>query len=260
MASNGTVSTHLGSGKRRLPEAVAPAAKRQRTESTSAPVFSISTELLGAILGGMGLVTSPPLPISFQAFRFLVHVDLNSIGVNLCEIPFDFGWELKLWIFDGELGATIAYGPSELVDRIVERDPESSFSDDDSDEMHVTGWELVVYDESMHIDGSGHEVGSGPLEPEIEMQTRAEPMFEPEPEAEPLPEPPVVSETVKGTGSEPSVVLETGEGTRAEPVFVPETGEETGSDAPIDTEKMADPVMQDFSKPFPVFDYLDDFC
>ena len=246
MVSTGIVSAHLGSGKRRLSDADAPAAKRQRIESTSAPMFSISTELLGGNSWRYGSCDFTSITNLFQAFRFLVHVDLSSIGVNLCEIPFDFSWELKLWIFDGELGATIAHGPSELVDRIVERDPESSLSDDDSDEMHVTGWELVVYDESMHIDGSGHEVGSGPLEPEIEMQTRAEPMFEPEPEAEPLPEPPVV--------------FETGEGTRAEPVFVPETGEETGSDTPIDTEKMADPVMQDFSKPFPVFDYLDDFC
>ena len=75
-----------------------PAAKRQRTGSSSAPVVFISTELLGAILGGMGLVISPPLPLAFQPFRFLVSVDLSSIGLNLCDIPFDFGWELKLWI------------------------------------------------------------------------------------------------------------------------------------------------------------------
>jgi len=132
MASSGNVSALLGSGKRRLSEAVAPAAKRLRIASTPAPLFFVPTDILGAILGGMGLVTSPPLPISFQPFRFLVHVDLSPIGVNLCEIPFDFGWELKLWFFDGELGETIAHGPSELVDRVVERDPESSMSDDGS--------------------------------------------------------------------------------------------------------------------------------
>ena len=145
MASSGNVSALLGSGKRRLSEAVVPAAKRQRTASTPAPLFFVPTDILGAILGGMGLVTSPPLPIVSQPFRFLVHADLSSIGVNLCDVPFNFGWELNLWIFDGEMGETIAHGPSELVDRVAEREPESSMSDDDSDEMHVTGWELVVY-------------------------------------------------------------------------------------------------------------------
>jgi len=98
MASTGIVSAHLGSGKRRLSDADAPAAKRQRTASSTAPLFFTPLDLLGAILGGMGLNTSPPLPISFQPFRFLTLVDLSSIGINLCEIPFNFGWELKLWI------------------------------------------------------------------------------------------------------------------------------------------------------------------
>ena len=224
----------------------APAAKRQRTEPTSAPLFFIPIDLLGAILGGMGLATSPPLPISFQPFRFLVYADLSSIGVNLCAIPFNFGWELNLWIFDGELGEKIAHAPSELLDRVVAMDSESSLSDDDSDAMHVTGWELVEYVGSVHVDESGNEVESGPPESEIEMQTRAEPMLEPETEAETLPEPPVVPET--------------GEGTRSEPVFVPETEDETVSENPIEVEKMADPVIQDFSKPFPVSDFLDEFA
>ena len=170
----------LGSGKRRLSEAVVPAAKRQRTASTPAPLFFVPTDLLGAILGGMGLVTSPPLPIVFQPFRFLVHADLSPIGVSLCEIPFDFGWELKLWIFGGELGIQIAQGPSDLVDRVVDREivmeDESSLSDDDSDEMHVTGWELIVYVGSGQDVGSGHEVESDPHGPEIESQTRVEPV------------------------------------------------------------------------------------
>ena len=172
-------------------------------------------------------MTSPPLPISFQLFRFLVHVDLSSIGVNLCEIPFDFGWELKLWIFYGESGVQIAQGPSDLLDRVVEREivmeDESSMSDDDSNPMHVTGWELAEYV------GSRNEVELRPPEPEIEMQTRAEPILEPEIEAETLPEPPVVPET--------------GEGTRSEPVFVPETEEETVSENPFEAEKMADPII-----------------
>jgi len=104
MAFNGSV---LGFGKCRLSDEVAPAAKRQWVGSSSVPVFSISADLLGAILGGMGLVISPPLPLAFQPFRFLVSVDLSSIGLNLCDIPFDFGWELKLWIFDGESGVRI---------------------------------------------------------------------------------------------------------------------------------------------------------
>ena len=136
MASNGST---LGSSKHWLSDEVVPAAKRQRTGSSSAPVFFTSTELLGAILRGMGLVISPPLPLAFQPFCFLVCVDLSSIGLNLCEIPFDFGWELQLWNLDGESGVQIAQGPSELVDRVVEMDDESSLSDDDSDEVHVTG-------------------------------------------------------------------------------------------------------------------------
>ena len=115
MASSSYVSTHLGSCKRRLSEAVAPAAKRQRTEPIPAPLFFTPIDLLAAILGGMGLVTSPPLPIVCQPFRFLVHADLSSIGVNLCDIPFDFGGELNLWVFDGELGETIALSPSDLA-------------------------------------------------------------------------------------------------------------------------------------------------
>jgi len=209
MASNGTVSTHLGSGKRRLSEAMVPAAKRHRTEGYPAPLFFTPLDLLGAILGGMGLNSSPPLPISFQPFRFLVHVDLSSIGVNLCEIPFDFGWELNLWIFDGEVGDKIAHAPSELIDRVVERGPESSMSDDDSDDMHVTGWELVVFNGSLPVvesgmevdsnprmlDVSGMEVDSHPLLLEFEVETQAEPMIESESKVEPQPELSVMAET-----------------------------------------------------------------
>jgi len=35
-------------------------------------------------------------------------VDLSSIGLNLSEIAFDFGWELQLWNLDGESGVKIA--------------------------------------------------------------------------------------------------------------------------------------------------------
>ena len=148
MASSGSI---FGSDKRRLSDEVVPAAKRHRAGSSSAPVLSISVDLLGAIFGGMGFVISPPLPLVCQPFRFLVCVDLSSIGLNLCEIPFDFGWELKLWNLDGESGVKIAQELSELVDRVIVVDDESSLSDDDSDKVYVTGWELVVY-------GSGQEL------------------------------------------------------------------------------------------------------
>ena len=250
-----TSSSVLGSGKRRLSDEVAPAAKRQRTESSSVPMLSISAELLGAILGGMGLVISPPLPLAFQPFRFLVYVDLSSIGLNLCEIPFDFGWELKLWNLDGESGVQIVQGPSELVDREIEMDDESSLSDDDSDEMHVTGWELVVYVGSGHDVGSRHEVGSEPHGPEIESQPQAEPVFIPETGEETLSEPLFVPETEEEPMSEPVVVPETGEETMSETLFDTETPSETVGESGTAT----DPVS-DFSKPFPVFDFLDDFA
>ena len=119
-------SSSLGSGKRSLSGAVVPVTKRLRAESSSAPTLFVSTELLGAILGGMGLVISPPLPLAFQPFRFLVCVDLSSIGLNLRE--FDFGWELQLWNLDGESGVKIAQGPSELVDRVILVGDDSSLS------------------------------------------------------------------------------------------------------------------------------------
>jgi len=153
MASSGS---SLGFGKRRLSNEVVPTAKRLRVESSSAPVLGGSTELLGAILGDMGLVISPPLPLAFQPFRFLVCVDLSSIGLNLCEIPFDFGWELQLWNLDGESGVKIAQGSSELVDRVFEVDDQSCLSDDDSDEVHETGG-------SWWLSGLGKRSGLNPL-------------------------------------------------------------------------------------------------
>jgi len=67
-AAMSSSSSSLGSSKRSLSDAVVPAAKRLRAESSSAPVLFVSTELLGAILEGMGLIISPPLPLAFQPF------------------------------------------------------------------------------------------------------------------------------------------------------------------------------------------------
>ena len=86
---------------------------------------------------------------------------------------------------------------------------ESSLSDDDSDEMHVTGWELIVYVGSGQDVGSGHEVESEPHGPEFESQTRAEPVS--------------VSEIGAGTLSDPLFASETGEETMSDPVFLSET-------------------------------------
>ena len=64
MAFNGS---SLGSGKRRLSDEVIPAAKRQRAGSSSAPVLGGSTELLGAILGGVVTSTVGGTQIEFDA-------------------------------------------------------------------------------------------------------------------------------------------------------------------------------------------------
>jgi len=63
------------------------------------PILSISAELLTAILEGKGLEISPPLPIICKPFGFLKCANLRSVGLELEDVPCEFGWDLVLFEF-----------------------------------------------------------------------------------------------------------------------------------------------------------------
>ena len=55
------------------------------------PVLSISAELLTAIFGDKGLETSPSLPIVCKTFGFLKSLNLRSVGLELEDVPDEYG-------------------------------------------------------------------------------------------------------------------------------------------------------------------------
>ena len=52
------------------------------------------TSVFPASPAGMGFNFLSPLPIISKAFGFLKNVDLRTLGLDLSDIPVNFGWEL----------------------------------------------------------------------------------------------------------------------------------------------------------------------
>jgi len=95
----------------------------------------------------MGFAISPPLPITCNPFRFLKSLNLNSIGLGLKAIPFDFGWNLVIWKpFGVQFEPTAILGPNEAGIEIVDVLDDSSPPEEDGDSDSVrteTGSEPV---------------------------------------------------------------------------------------------------------------------
>ena len=73
---------------------------------TATTLFS---QLLAALIEGK--LAEPPRPIRYEPFGFLKSIDLKNIGLNLADIPYDFGWNLVPF---GEVGACLRSGKEQI--------------------------------------------------------------------------------------------------------------------------------------------------
>ena len=114
---------------------MSPAGKRLHAASPPSLVFSsVSIKLLTAFLEGMGLAISPPLPIICNPFRFLKSLNLNSVGLGLDAIPFEFGWNLGVWKpFGVQFEHKAILGPNEPGIEIIDVLNDSSPSEEDGE-------------------------------------------------------------------------------------------------------------------------------
>jgi len=127
---------------------------------SSPAALPVSIASIQAFLGGMGFESLPPLPIISKTFGFLKCVNLNSVGLGLNEIPFEFGWDLVMWKpILAQAEPKGALGPSELHIEVVNVVDDSSPSEEDSDSVMT-------------------ETGSEPVSNQIEFGTRSEPVPE----------------------------------------------------------------------------------
>ena len=53
---------------------------------------ALFSQLLTALIQGKHV--EPPRPICYKPFGFLKSVDLKNVGLNLTDIPYNFGWKL----------------------------------------------------------------------------------------------------------------------------------------------------------------------
>ena len=100
----------------------------------------------------------PPLPIISKPFGFFTCVNLSSVG-----------WELFEPILE-QPGVKSAAGPSEVqteVVDVVDVDDDSSLSEGDSDDVHITGCEIMLA-----------ETRSGPVSDFSKPQPEPSPIFE----------------------------------------------------------------------------------
>ena len=65
--------------------------------------------------------------------------------MGLADVPPEFGWDLELFepILE-QPGVKSAAGPSEVQTEVVDVDDDSSLSEGDSDDMHITGCEIML--------------------------------------------------------------------------------------------------------------------
>jgi len=66
--------------------------------------------------------------------------------LGLADVPPEFGWDLELLILE-QTGVKSAAGPSEVqteVVDVVDVDDDLSLSEGDSDDVHITGCEIML--------------------------------------------------------------------------------------------------------------------
>ena len=95
----------------------------------------------------MGLVISPPFPIICNPLRFLKSLNLNSVGLGLDAIPFEFEWNLVVWKpFGVQFEPKAILGSNEAGIEIVDVLDDScpSEGDGDSDSVRAEIWSKPV--------------------------------------------------------------------------------------------------------------------
>jgi len=168
MATSGKLTI----GKRRSIAARAPASKRSRMASPPAAASLPMSAVTAPIpFGGMRFEFLLPLPIISKTFGFLTCVNLSSMGLDLADVPPEFGWDLELFVpILEQPGVKSSAGPSEVQTEVVDLvdvDDDSSLSEGDSDDVHITGCEIMLA-----------ETRSGPVSDFSEPQPEAIPIFE----------------------------------------------------------------------------------
>jgi len=98
------------------------------------------------LFGDMRFEFLPPLPIISKPFGFFDLCELELCGLGLADAPPEFGRDLELLILE-KTGVKSAAGPSEVqteVVDVVDVDNDSSLSEGDSNDVHITGCEILL--------------------------------------------------------------------------------------------------------------------
>jgi len=92
------------------------------------------------------LIAAPAL-VLFGDMRFKFDLcELELCGLGLADVPPEFGWSLELLILE-QSGVKSAAGPSEVQTKVVDVidvDDDSSLSEADSDDVHITRCEIML--------------------------------------------------------------------------------------------------------------------
>jgi len=88
---------------------------------SSSPTLPLSMAASTASPRGMGFNSLPPLPIVLTIFWFLKSLDLRTVGLELGNVPPEFGWDLVL--FEPIMEQTVPRGVSEPSE--AQTEPES---------------------------------------------------------------------------------------------------------------------------------------
>jgi len=64
---------------------------------SSSPARPLSVPASMASPRGMGFNSLPPLPIVSTIFKFLKSLDIRTVGLELGNVPPEFGWDLVLF-------------------------------------------------------------------------------------------------------------------------------------------------------------------
>ena len=126
---------------------------------TTTALFS---QLLMALIEGKH--AEPLHPICYKPFGFLKSVDLKNIGLNLADIPYNFGWNLVPF---GDLGACLRLGKEQIGESSEDMGVKSQFFLPKSDLGDI--WEAESYPFGLFPEQeTGAETGPETFDPVFE--------------------------------------------------------------------------------------------
>ena len=72
-------------------------------------------------------IQAPPRPITHKTFWYFTQINLKNIGLDLCDIPYSFGWELVMYVgtIPCPISSETGSGSSGLQDKFLEN-PETT--------------------------------------------------------------------------------------------------------------------------------------